>query len=32
MADVFLHEIGHAVFDILDMPLFGREKDAATSS
>jgi len=27
--DVFLHEIGHAVFDILDIPIFGREEDAA---
>src|SRR5262249_5803239 len=27
--DVFLHEMGHAVFDLLDVPLFGREEDAA---
>jgi hypothetical protein len=27
--DVFLHEIGHAAFDLLDVPLFGREEDAA---
>jgi Putative metallopeptidase len=27
--DVFLHEAGHAVFDILQVPLFGREEDAA---
>ncbi len=29
MLDVFLHEVGHAVFDILKIPLFGREEDAA---
>ena len=27
--DVFLHEAGHAVFDILQVPLFGREEAAA---
>jgi hypothetical protein len=27
--DVFLHEAGHAVFDMLEVPLFGREEDAA---
>jgi hypothetical protein len=27
--DVVLHEVGHAVFDILEVPLFGREEDAA---
>jgi len=27
--DVFLHEAGHAVFDMLRVPLFGREEDAA---
>jgi hypothetical protein len=27
--DVFLHEAGHAVFAILQIPLFGREEDAA---
>jgi hypothetical protein len=27
--DVFLHEFGHALFDLLDVPLFGREEDAA---
>lgn len=27
--DVFLHEVGHAVFDYLRVPLFGREEDAA---
>jgi len=29
VADVFFHEAGHAVFDILQIPLFGREEDAA---
>ena len=29
MIEVFLHEAGHAVFDILRVPLFGREEDAA---
>jgi Putative metallopeptidase len=27
--DVFLHEVGHATFSILKIPLFGREEDAA---
>jgi hypothetical protein len=27
--DVFLHETGHAVFAILNIPVFGREEDAA---
>ena len=27
--DTFLHEVGHAVFDMLDVPVFGREEDAA---
>jgi hypothetical protein len=27
--DVFLHEAGHAVFDMLEVPVFGREEDAA---
>ena len=27
--DVFLHEVGHAVFDLLDVPVLGREEDAA---
>ena len=27
--DVFLHEFGHALFHLLDVPLFGREEDAA---
>jgi Putative metallopeptidase len=26
---VLLHEVGHAVFHMLDVPLFGREEDAA---
>jgi putative metallopeptidase DUF4344 len=26
---VLLHETGHAVFDLLDVPVFGREEDAA---
>jgi len=29
IADVFFHEAGHAVFDILQVPRFGREEDAA---
>ena len=29
LVDVFLHETGHAVFAILEIPLFGREEDAA---
>ena len=27
--EVFLHEIGHAVFDLLKVPILGREEDAA---
>jgi hypothetical protein len=27
--EVFLHEVGHAVFDYLDVPVLGREEDAA---
>jgi hypothetical protein len=27
--DVFLHEFGHALFHLLEVPLFGREEDAA---
>ncbi len=27
--DVFLHESGHAVFDLLNVPVLGREEDAA---
>ena len=29
LADVVLHEVGHAVFEILSVPIFGREEDAA---
>jgi Putative metallopeptidase len=29
MVDVFLHEAGHALFDLLKIPLLGREEDAA---
>jgi hypothetical protein len=29
MVDVFLHESGHAMFDLLKVPVFGREEDAA---
>ena len=29
--DVFLHETGHAVFDLLKVPVLGREEDAADS-
>jgi hypothetical protein len=29
VVDTFLHEVGHAVFDLLDVPVFGREEDAA---
>jgi hypothetical protein len=28
-AFLFLHEMGHAVFDLLHVPIFGREEDAA---
>jgi Putative metallopeptidase len=28
-AGVILHEAGHALFDILEVPIFGREEDAA---
>jgi len=27
--DVLLHEVSHAIFDLLKVPLFGREEDAA---
>lgn len=27
--DVFLHEAGHAVLEMLEIPFFGREEDAA---
>ncbi|GJE72460.1 hypothetical protein CHKEEEPN_4016 [Methylorubrum podarium] len=29
IAHVFLHEIGHALFHLLDVPVLGREEDAA---
>ena len=29
LLDVFMHESGHAVFDILSIPIWGREEDAA---
>jgi Putative metallopeptidase len=29
MVDVFLHEFGHVAFQLLDVPVFGREEDAA---
>jgi Putative metallopeptidase len=29
MIDVFLHEFGHVVFYLLNVPVFGREEDAA---
>jgi hypothetical protein len=29
MGAVLLHESGHALFDVLDVPVFGREEDAA---
>ena len=29
LAQVLLHESGHAVFDLLSVPIFGREEDAA---
>lgn len=29
IVEVFLHEIGHAIFDILKLPVLGREEDAA---
>jgi hypothetical protein len=28
-ADVFLHEVGHALIDMLQLPVLGREEDAA---
>lgn len=27
--EITLHEVGHALFDMLDLPVFGREEDAA---
>ena len=29
VAGVMLHEAGHALFDIMDVPMFGRQEDAA---
>lgn len=29
VADVFLHELAHALFEMLEVPVFGREEDAA---
>jgi hypothetical protein len=29
LLDVFMHEAAHAIFDMLEVPLFGREEDAA---
>lgn len=29
MAEIFLHEAGHAVFDLLEVPILGHEEDAA---
>jgi hypothetical protein len=29
LGGVMLHESGHALFDVLDVPMFGREEDAA---
>ena len=29
LLEVTLHEIGHALFDMLELPVFGREEDAA---
>ncbi len=29
IVDTLLHEVGHAVFDLLEIPVFGREEDAA---
>jgi hypothetical protein len=29
LVGVILHELGHAVFDMLEVPVFGREEDAA---
>jgi len=29
VVDVFLHEVGHAVFDLWKIPILGREEDAA---
>ena len=29
MVDVFLHEVGHVMVEVLDIPFFGREEDVA---
>jgi hypothetical protein len=29
VVDTFLHEVGHAVIEMLEVPVFGREEDAA---
>jgi hypothetical protein len=29
LLDVFMHEAAHAIFDVLEVPIFGREEDAA---
>lgn len=29
VTEIFLHETGHAVFDLLEVPIFGHEEDAA---
>jgi hypothetical protein len=29
LLDVFMHEAAHAIFEILEVPIFGREEDAA---
>ena len=29
VTEIFLHESGHAVFDLLEVPIFGHEEDAA---
>ena len=29
VAEIFLHEAGHAIFDLLEVPIFGHEEDAA---
>jgi hypothetical protein len=29
VAEIFMHESGHAIFDLLEVPVFGHEEDAA---
>lgn len=29
VTEIFLHETGHAIFDLLEVPIFGHEEDAA---